>query len=101
MLITSHSSVEDFISSLDKHTQEKAHRLMQRLEIYGKELEMPHAKPIGSGLWELRIRGHSAIRILYGFCGGQAVLLLAFKKQNNAIKPEQFKLAQQRLKYFA
>ena len=98
MHIFSHPSVDDFILKLDGAAWAKVDRLVQRLGVYGKELFMPDAKPIGSGLWELRSRGHPAIRILYGFCEDHIILLVAFKKQANSIGFHQFKLAQKRLK---
>ncbi len=61
---------------------------------------MPDTKPIGHGFWELRVRGTPAIRILYGFSEDSAVLLVAFKKQTNAIRIEDIRLAQERLKAF-
>jgi phage-related protein len=100
MQVISHSSVENFILNLDKAVGKKVYKIISRLEFYGSDLAMPDAKPVGSGLWELRIRGHPAIRILYGFCEGNPVLLVAFKKQSNAIKSQQFALAQERLKIF-
>ena len=100
MRVISHSSVKDFILKLDRVVRIKVDKLIHRLGIYGKELCMPDAKPIGSGLWELRSRGHPAIRIIYGFCEDKAILLLAFKKQNNAIRPHDLALARERFNKF-
>lgn len=50
--------------------------LILRLGTFGSELEMPDSKPLGGGLFELRARkGKSRYRILYFFCGKEAVCL--------------------------
>lgn len=97
MQIISHSSVKDFLATLDKPVSAKAYRLIGLLEQYGHQLTMPDAKPIGRGLWELRLRGRPAIRIIYGFCKDEVILLVAFKKQARAITPSDLRLAHARL----
>jgi phage-related protein len=100
MEIIYHPSVDTFISELDKPIREKVYRLLNRLRTYGKDLPMPDVKPIGRGLWELRIRGHPAIRIMYAFNNSYVFLLVAFKKQHNAIRFKDIALAKERLKIF-
>lgn len=91
------SPVRDFIEALDPNARANMYTLIDLLETYGHALGMPVAKPIGHGLWELRSQGRPAMRILYGFCSGRAVLVLAFKKQRPAISPHDNELAQKRL----
>lgn len=57
---------------------------------------MPYAKPIGRGLRELRYTGRPHVRILYGFCKGDIVLLRALKKQRRALKQSDVELAARR-----
>jgi putative component of toxin-antitoxin plasmid stabilization module len=98
MQIYIHQSVFDFLSMCDTASNSKAYRLIRRLEIRDVTLAMPDTKPLGSGLWELRIRGRPAIRLLYGFCSSMPAVVVAFKKQSNAIKPKFIALAKERVK---
>lgn len=85
--------VRDFIRSLQPPTQKATKETIDLLERNGFRLSMPHVKPVGGGLWELRVRTHPAIRILYGFHQGAPVLLVAFKKQKSAIPGKSFERA--------
>ncbi len=92
--------VKDFIKRLDKAERSDVYAITNLLSTHGHTLSMPEAKPVGKGLWELRISSRSAIRILYGFCGKQAILLQAFKKQQSAIRNHDFVLARKRLREY-
>lgn len=94
------AGVQDFVDALDSHLRANAYGLIDLLEEYGYHLAMPTAKPVGHGLWELRSRTRPAIRILYGFCNGQAVLVHALKKQRPALLPRDIELAHQRLRTY-
>jgi phage-related protein len=85
--------VKDFIQHLDKSERLNVYTIINLLSLSGHTLSMPDAKPIGRGLWELRISSRSAIRILYGFCGEQIILLQAFKKQHSSIRNHDFNMA--------
>ncbi len=90
------ASIRDFLDALDPHLCGNVHALILLLQEYGHKLSMPDAKPIGGGLWELRSQTRPAIRILYGFCKGQAVLIYALKKQRPALLPREIELARKR-----
>lgn len=92
--------VKEFLNELEDFLRMDMQRLAELLGQYGHRLSMPYAKPIGGGLWELRHTGRPHIRILYGFCGGTAVLLLAFKKQRSSLRQHDIELAQRRLKEY-
>lgn len=92
--------VLNFIGSLDRSAQSEVKDVIDLLKRYGHRLSMPDAKPVGKRLWELRLKVSSTIRILYGFCDRKAILLLGFKKQQSAILPKDFRLAQKRLKAY-
>jgi phage-related protein len=92
--------VEDFIVELDLIRREDVHRVIHALRIHGHLLSMPLAKPVGKGLWELRVHTIPQIRILYGFYERKAVLLVAFKKQQAAIHRRDFDLARKRLQEY-
>ena len=73
--------VENFFQRQQLSARTKMLHLFELLEVYGSQLGMPHAKQLGSGLYELRVRGKEEIRILYGFKQKSIYLLHAFKKQ--------------------
>lgn len=89
--------VAEFMDSLDTPVRSDVLGLVELLQQYSHALSMPHAKSIGQGLWELRRTGRPQIRILYGFCRGDAVLVLAFKKQRSAVRQRDIELAHKRL----
>ena len=89
--------VAEFVDALNVPVRSDVRRLQYLLEQYGYALSMPYAKPIGRGLWELRRTGRPQIRILYGFCGGDAVLVLAMKKQRPSLRQKDISLAHKRL----
>jgi len=62
------SPVRGFIDSLDFKTQRKFFFVKELLEEFGHRLPFPHAKYIGSDIFELRFRGDEGnIRALYFF----------------------------------
>ena len=92
--------VKEFIDALEFPIQADVKRLILILEQYGHRLSMPYAKPIGHGLWELRRTGRPQIRILYGFCDGNVILLLALKKQRAALRRREIEFALKLLKLY-
>jgi phage-related protein len=77
--------VGKYIRSHSSELQDRIEKSIQLLKDRGHQLSMPDAKPIGGGLWELRVRTNPPIRILYGFCREMAILLVIFQKQRPAI----------------
>ncbi len=92
--------VRAFLDSLDSSVRTEAHRLLKLLEKHGHSLSMPVAKPIGGGLWELRLTGRPQIRMLYGFCDGIPIVVLALQKQRSAIPRSALDLARKRFKEY-
>ena len=92
--------VVEFIETLDGPVRIDVERLIDLLKEYGHELPMPYAKPVGNKLWELRRTGRPHIRVLYGFCRGNVVLVLALKKQRSALRGTDITLARKRLDAF-
>ena len=89
--------VEDFIRSLQPATQAKLLRQLNMLEEFGPMLSMPHAKPIGNGLYELRVRGKQEIRIFHIFAKNSTIYLLhGFLKKTQAIPHKELRLADKR-----
>ena len=68
--------VEEFIDSLPLKMQAKAFYSISVLEEFGNALREPHSKPIGDGLFELRIKFASDItRIFYFFVVDNKIIL--------------------------
>jgi phage-related protein len=68
--------VEDFLNSLDDKMRAKVLREILLLENYGNELREPYSKPLGDGIFELRMQqGSDIARVLYFFLIGQNIIL--------------------------
>lgn len=68
--------VEEFLDSLDAKMRAKALYGISILEEYGNALREPHSKPIGDGLFELRVKFASDIsRIFYFFVVDNKIIL--------------------------
>ena len=96
MKIVIFAAAHTFLGSLDLSVRSDAYKLLKLLEQYGHSLSMPVAKPIGGGLWELRLTGRPQIRMLYGFCDGIPIVVLALRKQRSAIPQSAIVLAHKR-----
>ena len=73
--------VDEYIKKRTPQTKAKIIHAIRLLKLYGNMLGMPHVKTLGSGLYELRIRGKEELRIFYCFKQKNIYLLHAFKKQ--------------------
>ena len=91
--------VHKFVKSLDAISYAKALRQIELLETYGSELSMPHAKALGSGLIELRVRGKREVRIFYAFAKGKRIFLLhGFIKKTQKTPKKELDIARDRQK---
>ena len=83
--------VEDFIDSLPDKMQAKAFYSIEVLAEYGNALREPFSKPVGDGLFELRIKFASDItRIFYFFVVGNKIILTnGFVKKSVKTPPEE------------
>ncbi len=89
--------VEKFIQKLDVAAKAKLIRIMDMLEMAGPELPMPYARPMGQGLYELRVRGKREVRIFYVFMVAQRIVLLhGFIKKTQVTPARELKLARHR-----
>lgn len=75
-------------------------RLVELLIEFGPGLMMPHSRPLGDGLFELRPHGREGIgRALYCFAVGQRVVVLhAFIKKTRATPKPDLAIARKRMK---
>ncbi|MEJ0073767.1 MAG: type II toxin-antitoxin system RelE/ParE family toxin [Candidatus Saccharibacteria bacterium] len=92
-----HTPVEDFIRSLQPATIAKLRHQLNLLAEFGLQLGMPNAKPIGNGMFELRVRGREEVRALYLFHTGKTIIVLhGFKKKTMAISRKDLNIARGR-----
>jgi len=89
--------VKDFIDSLQESTQAKLGRQLDLLEEHGNQLGMPHAKAMGGGLIELRVRGKQEVRAFYAFAVDKRIYLLhGFVKKAQTTPKKELDIARQR-----
>jgi phage-related protein len=89
--------IKDFVDSLQESTQAKFARQLDLLEEHGNRLGMPHAKAMGGGLIELRVRGRQEVRVFYAFAIGKRIYLLhAFVKKTKTTPKKELDIARQR-----
>lgn len=75
-LSSGEAPVQVFLDSLDNRMRAKAIYSLSILEEYGNQLREPYSKPVGDGLFELRVKFASDIsRIFYFFVVGNKIVL--------------------------
>lgn len=89
--------VEEFIKKQQSQAKSKIIHNIRLLKEYGNQLGMPRSKILGNGLYELRIRGKTEIRIFYGFKRDSIYLLHAFRKQSQKTPQKELRIARERL----
>lgn len=87
-------AIHDFLESLEAHTRVRTMRLMDMLEEYGNNLRLPHSRALGSGLFELRLQGKHAVRLIYCFVHNRAYIVLACMKKQGTLLRDDIDFAQ-------
>jgi phage-related protein len=74
--------------------------LVELLAEFGPNLRMPHSRTMGSGLFELRLKGKEGIgRAFYCFLIKQRIVILhAFVKKTKNTPEQELKIARKRMK---
>lgn len=91
--------VDEFIKKQQPQAKAKIAHIVKLLKQYGNRLILPHSKALGSGIYELRIKGQEEIRIIYCFTPQKTIYLLhGFKKQTQQIPSRELNIALQRMK---
>lgn len=82
--------VQKFIDNLPEISRTRIARSIDLLAQYGTQVGMPHSRPMGGGLLELRVRGKQDVRAFYVFAKGRRIYLLHgfVKKRQTAPKRE-------------
>jgi phage-related protein len=75
-------------------------RYAERMEMYGPNLGMPHTRPMGDGLFELRLKAAEGIARV--FCctavGRQIVVLHQFVKKSEKTPKRELNIARNRMR---
>lgn len=75
-------------------------RIVELLMDFGANMQMPHSRAMGGGLFELRPRGREGIgRVFYCFVISQRIVILpAFVKKTPDTPDAELKIARKRMK---
>lgn len=91
--------VDEFIKKQRPQAKAKIAHTIKLLKLYGNKLGMPHSKALGSGLYELRIRGKEELRIIYCFLKQKTIYLLhGFNKKTQQIPQKELDTALKRMR---
>jgi Phage derived protein Gp49-like (DUF891) len=89
VLDSGESSVQAFLEGLGGRDRVDALALLKLLAEQGHALKMPHSKPLGEGLFELRA---GPVRVFYAFRPGRRIVLLdGMVKKRHEIPPSVLK----------
>ena len=99
--VTFHSdNVESEILAMPDCFLSRFVRYVERMEIYGPDLGMPHTRAMGEGLFELRLKAAEGIaRVFYCTVVNRNIVVLhSFTKKTDKTPPRELKVARQRMK---
>lgn len=91
---TGNNPVKKWLTKLTVEQVDAVFLQLSRLENAGNELELPHSKALGKGLFELREMQYG-YRIYYGFHGKLVIVVVAAGDKTSQDKD--IKIARQRL----
>lgn len=92
------SPVKEFISKQPVKMAAKIVHLLELLQKFGPFLTEPYCKRLTNNLYELRVRGKSAIRILYTKSSDQFILVHVFVKKTQKTPRKEIDIALDRIK---
>lgn len=92
--------VEKFALSIDGNLYGHVLSVFDRLRSEGNMLNMPFSRPLGGGLFELRITCSLQIRFFYIFKEGSAIVLHGFIKKTQQTPPKEIEYARKTMKSF-
>jgi phage-related protein len=92
--------VQQAILEFSAGLQARYIHLTARMLIFGPDLGMPHTRPLGQGLFELRLKSKEGIgRVLFCTLPDRNIMMLrAFVKKSQKTPAKEPKLARKRMK---
>lgn len=93
-------SVQDEILALPPGLLARYLRYIDRMELYGPDLGMPHTRAMGDGLFELRLKAREGIsRVFYCTMIERKIIMLhQFIKKSDKTPSKELVLARRRMK---
>lgn len=88
------SSAEELLDELTDAQFKSVAKELKLLGMCGNQLRLPHSKPLGDGLFELRERNFG-YRIYYAFCRNKVIVLL--HAGDKSAQDQDIKIARRRL----
>lgn len=90
--------VDDELTDMPPAITARMLKLLDMMQVYGGNLGMPHTKPLGDGLFELRAKAKDGIgRGLFCYVSGkQMVILCVFVKKSDKLPKHYLNLAKAR-----
>jgi phage-related protein len=95
------AAVESELFALPKDMQARFLRISELLESFGpQQVGMPHVRPLGEKLWEMRLTGSAGIgRAIYTAASGQRLVVLhAFIKKTEKTPRRALDIARRRIR---
>ncbi len=94
------ADVQTTIDALPAGLRARFLHLIQRMQTFGPHLGRPHTRPLGNGLFELRMKSKEGIaRVFFGILSGERIMLLhAFVKKSEKTPARELQTARKRLK---
>lgn len=92
------SPVEEFINGLPTKVRARVRAHLDHLAEVGNQAAAPISKPLGEGLFELRVGvGRIEVRLLYTFFSGRRIIILhGFLKKTRALPTREVETARAR-----
>lgn len=93
-----YDGIEDQILAMPPKVQARIVRILELIEKHGTNLEPPHVKAIGDGLFEIRAKSQEGIgRGLFCYLKGKHIYVLhVFIKKTQKIPKKEIKIAKKR-----
>lgn len=92
------NKINKFFENLDTSLKSRADQMLHMLKLLGYNLKMPYSRPLGKGLFELRVIGETHIRFFYAFCDDRVWILHGFIKKTNKTPKKELDYARKQLK---
>jgi phage-related protein len=95
-----YEGVEDDLLAMPAKIQARMLKLLEMVEAHGANLGMPHTKPMGDGLFEIRAKAETGIgRAFFCYVQGEHVMILhAIVKKTQKTPKKDLELARKRMK---
>lgn len=97
--IVAHEKIGDELRGFSADTRGRMFKLIERLQLEGATMRLPHSRVMSGGLFELRVGSKDIARGLYAFAMGKTIYLLhAFVKKRQQTPAVAISTARQRLR---